>query len=369
MGDESSVRGLTADIAQLNRDDLTEDIEIFESVARTNRGAAQRHRVRNVARTLPPPEQFRDDHQDQQEQQSCYNNDDEASQLVQSMTSQFNMRMNEGGTTTTAAPSHDYPEPPKHNYAQLFQEACARRNVSGRNVVGREMADPKAAEKRELRRKIGVLRDLGFDVPTPNECAFLTVEDMQHILKTNSLDASVVLMVNRIVKFILSVVSFVVFFNAVKGPFLPLSDTYMEDVREECSQPLFKYAIYQIVMRHGFSGNLGPWFIILIALFAPIVEAFVFKLADFVGSSDTTSVFSREALRSKLHDLKSSFKAMFTTNANATLESANKVFGDKKETTTQQPQEEDVEDVDEDDADDPFGNIEEDEEDLIVAAD
>jgi len=352
MNDDSSVGGLTAEIAAMNRGeangDLSEDVDIFESVARTNRGAAERMRVRTAARhavdthPIEPPEVFRDDppHQDE-------------TQLMKSMMSQYSARQHDDDAADGPV---EYPEPPKQGYARLFEEACARRNVGEGRYVGRVAADPNAAEKRELRRKIGVLRDLGFDVPNPNECAHLTVDDMNHTLRSNSLDSSVLLLVNRAIKFILSIVGFVVFFNKVKGPFLPLGDDYLDDVRIECQKPLFKYAIYQLLMRHGYSGNLGPWFVVLVALLAPVAEAFVFKLADYIGSSDP---ISRDMLHAKIKGLTRDVRNMFG-GGNEAVEAAAKTFGD--------------DDNDDDNVVKPeeasgFDDVESDDDDLIVVAD
>lgn len=173
------------------------------------------------------------------------------------------------------------------SYNEMFRKVCQMRKRGmateggGANTGGeyRPLNDPDYAEKRELLIKLDELRTLGFNVPKMDPA--MPLEDLQTEITRRTVSMGTVETVDTVIGWINSAATVLETLNNMAGPFLPM-ENYAQSVREGTQTPRFKYALYQLVLRHQGRHAGSPWRVVLMVLISPLIQGALVKLVQWM---------------------------------------------------------------------------------------
>lgn len=178
-------------------------------------------------------------------------------------------------------PIQDYNAPSSYN--DMFRKVCQMRKRGGVAPESggeyRPLTDPDYAEKRELLIKLDELRTLGFNVPKMDPA--MPLEDLQTEITRRTISMGTVETVDTVVGWICSAATVLETLNNMAGPFLPM-ENYAQSVREGTQTPRFKYALYQLVLRHQGRHAGSPWRVVLMVLISPLIQGALIKLVQWL---------------------------------------------------------------------------------------
>ena len=168
------------------------------------------------------------------------------------------------------------------SYVERFRSIC-RNDLHDAAPSGGGYAphrDPDYAEKRELISKLDEMRSLGFNIP-PLDYR-MPIEDLQSELSRRTVSMGTVATVDTAISYICAGASILEQLNNQAGPFLPM-EGYAKSVEKGTATPRFKYALYQLVLRHQGRSGSSPYTIVAMVLLMPLLEAFIIKAIQWLA--------------------------------------------------------------------------------------